>query len=295
MSQALPKNRSKRKSLAPSLLGMPMILLLGIFFAVPLLMVFSFAFRPFDAKTLVGDGLTLQNFERFIFDGFYLTAFLRTTLISLAATALSVVLGFPVAWHLHNVQSSPLKVWLVLIVLMPLMLSLVIASFAWMIILGSNGVLAGLLSNVTLLQQPLQFLNTDAGIVIVTVYSFMPYAVLSIYAALENIDPSLSRAARIHGANDRQVFLRVTLPLSIPGVVSGALIVFALTMAAFVVPYLIGGGRVKVIPLLIYNFTIQLFDWPGAAALSLLLFILTLVLTWLLSALGSRLARWESK
>ncbi|MCC6949154.1 MAG: ABC transporter permease [Bradyrhizobiaceae bacterium] len=291
----LSKRLSQRRSWAAGILGLPMILLLGLFFAVPLLMAFSFAFRPFDAKTLVGEDLTLQNFGRFLFDGFYLTAFVRTTLISLSVTILSVVLGYPVAWHLRSVQSSRLRTWLVLVVLMPLMLSLVIASFAWMIILGSNGVLANLIASVTLLQQPLRLLNTDLGIVIVTVYSFMSYSVLSIYAALENIDPSLARAASIHGANDRQVFLHVIWPLSIPGVVSGALVVFALSMAAFVVPYLIGGGRVKVIPLLIYNFTIQLFDWPGAAALSLLLFLLTLVLTWLIATLGSRLARWEAE
>jgi putative spermidine/putrescine transport system permease protein len=270
-----------------------MMVLLGVFFALPLLMVVSLAFRPFDAKTLVGDEVTIRNFARFLFDGFYLDVFLRTMLIAVTTTVASVLLGYPVAWHLRTLSTSRARAWLTLVVLLPLTLSLVISSFAWLIILGSNGILNNLLTALGALQHPIQLLNTSTGVIIVTVYSFLPYTVLSIYAALENIDPSLGRAARIHGASDTQAFLRVTLPLSLPGVVSGALIVFALAMAAFVIPYLVGGGRVKVVPLLIYNFTVQLFDWPGAAALSVLLVVLTLGLTWLVSRLGERLTPWE--
>ena len=276
-----------------ALLGLPMIALLGIFFALPLLMVLSFSLRPFDAQSLVGDQLTMQNFSRFLFDEFYLWTFLRTILISAAVTVASVVLGYPVAWHLHSVQSSRARLWLTLIILLPLMLSMVIASFAWLIILGSNGILTNLLMAIGATGHSIRILDTDAGVVIVTVYSYVSYAILSIHAGLENIDPSLPRAARIHGASDTQTFLRVILPLSIPGVVSGALIVFTMTMATFVIPYLVGGGRVKVIPLLIYNFTVQLFDWPGAAALSVMLLVVTLALTWLISVLAQRWTPWE--
>jgi putative spermidine/putrescine transport system permease protein len=235
----------------------------------------------------------MQNFSRFLFDEFYLWTFLRTILISAAVTVASVVLGYPVAWHLHSVQSSRARLWLTLIILLPLMLSMVIASFAWLIILGSNGILTNLLMAIGATGHSIRILDTDAGVVIVTVYSYVSYAILSIHAGLENIDPSLPRAARIHGASDAQTFLRVILPLSIPGVVSGALIVFTMTMATFVIPYLVGGGRVKVIPLLIYNFTVQLFDWPGAAALSVMLLVVTLALTWLISVLAQRWTPWE--
>ena len=276
-----------------SVLGLPMLVLLGAFFVLPLLMMLSLAFRPFDAKTLVGQGLTLRNFQRFLLDGFYLGAFLRTMLIAAATTVASVALGYPVAWHLRTVRSSGVRAVLTLVVLLPLMLSLVIISFAWLIILGSSGTLNAVLTWLGVLERPLQLLNTVTGVVIVTVYSFLPYAVLSIYAALENIDPTLGRAARIHGASEVQTFWHVTLPLSVPGVVSGAVIVFALAMAAFVIPYLVGGGRVKVVPLLVYNFTVQLFDWPGAAALGVLLFGLTLGSTWALARLAARLTPWE--
>jgi putative spermidine/putrescine transport system permease protein len=270
-----------------------MLLLLGICFILPILMVFSVAFRPFDAKTLVGEGVTLRNFARFLLDGFYLESFVRTTWIAAASTVASILLGYPVAWHLRGLPSSRARTWFTLVILLPLMLSLVIGSFAWLIILGSNGLLNSILAALGLIEYPLKLLNTTTGVIIVTVYSFLPYTVLSIYAALENIDSSLGRAARIHGDSDLQAFLRVTLPLSVPGVVSGALIVFALSMAAFVIPYLVGGGLVKVVPLHIYNFSVQLFDWPGAAALSVLLVLLTLSVTWLISRAGEHLAPWE--
>lgn len=146
-----------------------------------------------------------------------------------------------------------------------------------------------------LVSEPIRLMNTVAGVVIVSTFSHISYAILPIFAALETVDDRALRAARIHGATEAQAFLRVALPLSIPGVLSGALIVFSLTMAAFVIPFLIGGGRVVVIPLQIYQSTLQLFDWPGAAAMSILLFLLTLLCAWGLTALGQRLAPWSAR
>ena len=146
-----------------------------------------------------------------------------------------------------------------------------------------------------LVSEPIRLMNTVAGVVIVSTFSHISYAILPIFAALETVDERALRAARIHGATEAQAFLRVALPLSIPGVLSGALIVFSLTMAAFVIPFLIGGGRVVVIPLQIYQSTLQLFDWPGAAAMSILLFLLTLLCAWGLTALGQRLAPWSAR
>ncbi|MGL4288813.1 MAG: ABC transporter permease, partial [Phreatobacter sp.] len=180
-----------------------------------------------------------------------------------------------------------------MIVLLPLMVSLVVASFAWVLLLGNNGVINAGLIRLGLISEPLHFLNTMTGVIIVGTFSSLSYPILTTFAALENIPPALARSARIHGASDLQVFGRVILPLSLPGVISGGLIVFALNMAAFVIPFLIGGGRVSVVPLMIYQFTLQLFDWPGAAALGVLLFALTLVTSWAIAALAQRLMPWE--
>lgn len=276
-----------------TVLGLPISVLMGVFFAVPMSMVLALAFRPYDARSLVGTDFTLSNFIRFLIDPTYLWAFARTFYISAATTGLSMLLGYPVALHLHRVKSGSARLWLTLIVLLPLMISLVVASFAWMLLLGNNGAINGALMRIDVISQPIALMNTVTGVILVGTFGSLSYPILTTFAALENISPDLARSARIHGASDSQVFTKVLLPLSLPGLISGGLIVFALNMAAFVIPFLIGGGRVNVVPLLIYQFTLQLFDWPGAAALGVLLFGLTLVCTWLAASLFQRLMPWE--
>jgi putative spermidine/putrescine transport system permease protein len=127
----------------------------------------------------------------------------------------------------------------------------------------------------------------------VSTFSHISYSILTIFAALENIDGNLHRAARIHGASEAGVFRHVVIPLSLPGIVAGSLIVFSLSMAAFVIPFLIGGGRVNVVPLLIYQYTMQFFNWPGAATLSILLLFVTLFCSWLFAATAQRWMPWE--
>lgn len=274
-------------------LVLPIGLLLLLFFVVPMAMVLQLAFRPYDASALVGQELTLRNFGRFLGDPTHLAAFGRTLWISCATTLLCMVLGYPVAWHLHGLRSRTARLWLTLVVLLPLMVSLVVASFSWMLILGNNGALNKALMGLGLVHEPIRLMNTATGVVVVATFSHISYSILTTFAALENIDPSLARAARIHGAPEARVFRHVVLPLSLPGVVAGGLIVFALNMAAFVIPFLIGGGRVNVVPLMIYQFTMQLFDWPGAATLGLLLVGMTLALTWAVAAAAQRFMPWE--
>lgn len=279
--------------LQSSALILPIAVLIFGLFVLPLALVFAMAFRPFDASALLGSGFTLANFQRFFGDQNYIIAFLRTVGISAATTLISMILGFPVAWHLHRLRSGTARLWFTLVVLLPLMVSLVVASFAWVLILGNNGILNSLLLRGGLISEPIRLMNTITGVIVVTVFSHISYVILTTFAALENIDPNLPRAARIHGASEATIFSRIILPLSLPGVLAGGLIVFSLSMAAFVIPFLIGGGRVNVVPLLIYQFTVQFFDWPGAAALGLLLFFVTLVCSWLIAVTAQRWMPWE--
>jgi putative spermidine/putrescine transport system permease protein len=173
------------------------------------------------------------------------------------------------------------------------MISLVVTAFAWILILGPSGFINRALASLHLTSEPLQFLNSEAGIIAVLVYSFGPYMIINICTALEKIDPAILRAAELHGANPRRVFARVTLPLSFPGILSGGLIVFSLSAAAFVTPYVIGGNRVKVVPLQIYNAAVTTFDWPMAATLSIVLLILSILLTTAVARLTERrFAAW---
>jgi putative spermidine/putrescine transport system permease protein len=276
-----------------SIFGLPIIALLGVFFFLPVLLVLLLAFRPYDATKLVGTEFTLDNFANFLTNSAHQATFLRTVGISIATTALCAVLGFPVAWHLHQVKSGMKRLWLTLVVLLPLMISLVVASFSWALILGNNGVLNSALMKLGLIADPIHMMNTVTGVIIVSTFSHISYSILTIFAALENIDGNLHRAARIHGASEAGVFWQVVIPLSLPGIVAGSLIVFSLSMAAFVIPFLIGGGRVNVVPLLIYQYTMQFFNWPGAATLSILLLFVTLFCSWLFAATAQRWMPWE--
>lgn len=274
-------------------LALPVGIFIGFFFLVPLAMMFGLAFLPFDAQNLTGTTFTLANFGRFMGDPVHLMTYGRTFMVSLLTALVSMIVSYPIAWHLHSLKSGRSRLWFTLIVLMPLMISLVVASFAWMLLLGGNGALNALLMGIGLIEEPIALMNTMTGVIIVSAYSTISYPILTTFSALENIPPELARSARIHGANERQIFLRVMLPLSVPGLVAGGLIVFALTMAAFVVPFMIGGGRVNVVPMMIYQYTLQLFDWPGAAALGLLLFIITLTFSWVATQFAQRFMPWE--
>ncbi len=274
------------------LLVLPAVGWLSVFWMFPLVMALLMSFREFDPQAVVGLKITLKNYITLISDPFYLHAFWRTLWIAGVATAASILFGYPLAYHTVKARAQE-RPFLTLILLVPVMLSLVVTAFAWLILLGPSGFANRILLGLHIVTEPVQILNTELGVIIVLVYSFSPYMMLSIMSSLENVDPSLLRAARILGASPWRTFWKVTLPLSVPGVLSGSLMVFSLSAAAFVTPYIIGGNRVKVVPLLIYNFAIALFDWPDAAALCVLLVLVMLFLTFLISrAVEGRFMAW---
>jgi putative spermidine/putrescine transport system permease protein len=201
---------------------------------------------------------------------------------------LAAVIGYPVALHVSRARSERLRAIYTLILLVPIMISLVVTGFAWILVLGPNGFLNQMIMGLGISATPLQFLNSESGVVAVLVYSFGPYMIINICTAIDRIDPAIVRAAQVHGASAWQTFSRITLPLSFPGILSGALIVFSLSAAAFVTPYIIGGNRVKVVPLQIYNAAVTTFDWPKAAALSVALFAIAMLLT-------SVIGRWSER
>lgn len=277
-----------------SILAAPIVILIGVFFALPLGMALLMAFRPYDETMIVGTGWTLANFAKQLTSYYFYSDLGRTLWISVLTSFFSIVLGYPLAWHLSRLRSKLVRLWFILIVLLPLMTSFVVTSFAWLLLLGNNGLINRGLVSLGVITDAIPILNTAAGVVIVNTYSYIAFAILPIFAALQNISPAYSRAAYVHGASPSVTFRKVTLPLSMPGVISGGMIVFALSMSGFVVPFIIGGGQVMIVPLMIFRYTLQIFNWPGAAALGVLLFCVTLAITWGVSSLAQRLMKWES-
>lgn len=269
-------------------LALPPVAWLLAFWAWPLLLVFSMSFREMDSVTFVVQGFTLDHFREVLTDRFHLDSVFRSLWLASLATLLSGVLGYPAALHISRTRSQSARTVFTLILMIPIMISLVVTGFAWILILGPGGFLNQTIAALHLSAQPLKFLNSESGVLIVLVYSFGPYMVINIVTALDKVDPAVVRAAQVLGATRMEVFRRVTLPLSFPGILSGGLIVFSLSAAAFVTPYIIGGNRVKVVPLQIYNAAVTTFDWPVAAALSVVLFALAMVVATAVARVAER-------
>jgi putative spermidine/putrescine transport system permease protein len=266
---------------------------LAVAWAWPLLLVFSMSLRNMDSTTFEISGWTFAHFREVLTDRFYLDALLRSIRIAAVVTVLAAVLGYPAALHIANTTSQRARAAYTLILLIPIMISLVVTAFAWILILGPSGFINRLLALLRLSDQPVQFLNSEAGVIAVLVYSFGPYMVINVCTAIEKIDPAILRAAQLHGAGPWRVLARIILPLSFPGILSGGLIVFSLSAAAFITPYVIGGNRVKVVPLQIYNAAVTTFDWPMAATLSVLLLVVSILLTTSVSRFTERrFAAW---
>jgi len=233
---------------------------------------------------------TSANYAK-LFELYYANLFVRTLRLSVVVTLVCVVLGYPLAYFLARSTSRVMTLGLFLLI-MPLMVSTVIRVFGWVVILGSEGLvnqalrLAGAAG--------VRLLYTEAAVILGLAQQSMPFMVLPIMAAIERIPPSLEEAAQNLGANWGQMFARTIVPLSMPGLVSGTLLVFSVSMSAFITPALMGGRRVRMVGQQIYEEVLTAYDWPGAASLTIVLVVLMLALVSLALWVTGRRARLET-
>lgn len=266
--------------------------------AVPLAALFLVAFIAplcvLVALSLSGDSafgsFTLQNYVKFFTDRFNYSILIDTLLLGIKATAVCLVFGYPIAWV--AARSSPrLQSILLFIVVLPIMTSVVVRTFAWIVILGRHGVLNQIVQGLGLTQEPLKLLYSEVGVVIVLAQVQMPLMVLPILTVLSRIDPNLSDASQALGAGVWRTLWRVTLPLSTPGIVAGCILTYAACVTAFVTQSLIGGARLVYMPLHIYQQAIGANNWPFAAALSVIFMIAVLAAVALLNTIAARAHR----
>jgi putative spermidine/putrescine transport system permease protein len=197
--------------------------------------------------------------------------------ISLLVTAVVLLIGYPIAFYLAN--SGGLRFTLVIFcIIVPYFTSVIVRTYSWMVLLGRNGIVNQVLLQLGLVDQPLALLYNKLGIVIGMTYVLLPYMVLTLYAAMKGIEPSLVQAARALGASDAYVFRRVYFPLTLHGVISGSLIVFILAIGFFITPALMGGPSDVMVAMLVERSVEIMLDWQSAAVMSLLLLAVTLVL-----------------
>jgi len=274
-----------------TLLALPAFVWLGIFFLIPLILILRLSFYGFSPTGGIQAGFQLNNYIKLFTDTYYLGIYVRTFRISIIVTVICLLIGYPEAYFLTQLQGR-IKALVMMIVVSPLLISAVTRTFGWFIMLGNNGVVNNAIIGLGLSDTPIKLLYSETGIVIGLTHVLVPMMVLSIYASLQRRDPALVRAAESLGASPLIAFLKVTLPLSLPGILAGSVLVFTMAMSAFVTPAVLGGSRVRVVAYLVYEEFLQMLNWPFGAALALILVVLTMTIVLFYNRLIER-GRWK--
>ncbi len=250
---------SHRLLLGPSLGAMAI-------FAAALGALLQFSVVEFVPGSLRTGGFTLANF-RGVLAPQYLRVIAETIVLSALTTVLTLLASYPVAYALARAPSRRLRSFILILTLAPFFTGAIVRTYAWMLVLGN-----------TFIRWPVKLLFEPSGVLIGLVHFSMPTMILILAAAISHVDPLYERAAASLGARPARVFVRVTLPLSWPGIASGSLVVFAWTFSAFATPELLGGGRVKMVANVVKDLALDAFNWPGSAAFAAVALALTFVL-----------------
>ena len=258
-----------------SLLVLPAVVFLVVFFLAPLVLM---SIR--SVTDPVGAGLS--NYERFFTQEAYIHVLTNTFWIAFVSTVTCLVIGYPFA-YLMTVVPGRVAGLLLIAVLLPFWSSLLVRTFAWQVILRDTGIINTFLIHLGLISEPMTLIRTTGGVILGMSHILLPFMVLPIYAVMRRIDPEYGRAAANLGAPPVSAFLRIVLPLSLPGVVAGSLLVFVLALGFYITPALLGGLRDQMISQVIVQQVQQRLDWGFGTAMSVLLMVITLVILFIAS------------
>jgi len=264
----------------------PALLLIGIFMLVPIGIIVAFSFLEADPYGGVEAAFSTEAYTQLLFERDFddtlllsranLLIFVRSFVLALATTLLCLIAALPVAYFIAR-QPPAQKNTLVLLVTIPFWVNLLIRTFCWILILRDTGLVNTALLQLNLITEPLPLLYTNGAVLLGLVYSFLPFMILPLYASLEKLDLRLLEAAHDLYAGRWRVFRRVTLPLALPGVIAGSVLVFIPALGAFITPQLLGGGKNLMLGSLIQMQFSSSRNWPFGSALALLLLALVLV------------------
>ena len=268
------KKRTMWMMLAPGLV------ILLICLAIPLIKVI--------APTFTAGDYPFSAYVQFFQDEYYRKIFLRTVRIAAITTVVCMIGGIPTAYFISRCD----KKWRGLLLsasIFPMMTNSVIRSFAWINILGSNGIINKMLLAMNLIEKPMKLLYTDFAIIIGSVYLFLPLMIVTVTGIMENIDDDMMEAAQSLGAGRLEAFMKVIFPMSLPGIIVGGILVFTGTLTAYTTPQLLGGNSNMVLATLIYQRAMSVGDWNGASVVALIMILVTLIVIKGLNALASKL------
>jgi spermidine/putrescine transport system permease protein len=284
-TQASPVRKHERWLLG-ILIG-PSALYLLLFFVVPLLIVLVYSFLTRGTYGQLVWKFTIDNYVRVI-DPLYLSILWHSVIIAGINTLLCLLISYPFAYAIARMESVRARSIMIILVMIPFWTNFLVRTYAWRVILGTDGPLNGLLMGIGIIKEPLPLLFNDGAVLVGLVYGYMPFMVLPLYAAIERIDFSLVEAAHDLYADGRAAFLRVVLPLSMPGILAGSILVFIPSLGTFVTTDLLGGSKSVMIGNLIQSQFLTARDWPFGSAFSVLLMVAVLGATLLYFRKGGR-------
>ena len=267
------------------LVAVPAAMLL-VFFVLPNALLLSASFLKTEAQQLTTEP-TLDNYRFLLTRALYLQVFLRTFVVGVSVGLIDVALGYPLAYFLVRTRSR-WKGVLIALSLAPLLASVVVRTYGWYIILNRFGVANDALLSLGLLEERIAFMPSTGAIIIGLAHALLPYTVLTIMTSLNGINPNLESAAMSLGATRTRTFFNVVLPLSLPGIAGGFILVFSIAISAYATPAILGGPATQVAATAIYGFILQILDWSLGAALAVILIASSLALLYAASRLGAR-------
>jgi putative spermidine/putrescine transport system permease protein len=269
------------------LVALPAAVLL-FFFVLPNALLLSASFLKSEAQQLTGE-VTGDNYTFLLTRPLYLQVLLRTFLVGVAVAAIDIVLAFPLAYFLVR-TASRWKGILIALSLAPLLASVIVRTYGWYIILNRFGVANDVLMGLGLTTQPIPLMPSTGAIIVGLAHALLPYAVLTIMGSIGGINPHLEQAAMSLGANHARTFRHVVLPLSMPGVIGGFVLVFSIAISAYATPAILGGPATQVAATAIYQFMISLLDWSLGSALAVILIGSSLLLLYAAARMGAQRA-----
>ncbi len=288
-SQAGAKRRRRQRRLTVAGLLSPSMILLIFLFLLAILILFSNSAYHFTGMQ-IERRITFEAYPEFFTDPFYWEVLRRSLWLATVTTFWTVIIGYPTAYAINRIEDQRITLALYILIFSPLLTSVVIRAFGWLILMGDRGFINYALTALGWAEQPVKLIYNFRGVTIALVHVLLPFTIFPIISVMNQMDLALKEAAQDLGANRWQTFRRVTWPLSLPGLISGAQITFVLAVSAFATPSILGGGRVLVLPRQIYE-SIVTVNWPLASVQAIVLLAISLIIVFLSNRLFSLVYR----
>lgn len=285
---------NQRRSLTVVGLLAPAVLLIVVFLVIPSFYLLRMSFNELGAFFEILETVTMNNYRAAFEDDFYLNMLWGSVKLTFIVTILSLLLGYPAAYHMVHARSPMYRTILYAIVVSPLLISVIVRSYGWIVLLAQNGLVNEVLTTLRILDEPYRFLGSFSSVWIASFHVLLPFMILPISSSIQDLDPSLIRAAKIMGANPLQVFWRVTLPLTMPGILAGTVLVICLTLGLYITPLLVGGPLQPILATGIYYVTLSELNLPLGAALAFILLAFTLLVIGVVGGFARRIGKVAS-